>query len=190
VKRLKHKADGALRSLEVLVPLIKQAVSSGDEATQRGMEFYREAGEMLLEAKEQVGRGQWLHWLSENFHLSSATAHRWMLVASTEGDFDSQREVERHTRARTRIPSGLPENIRRILRGLTPDVEALGDSEISESRESKLMRKLAAQVVDAGFRVMSMKLHPDHGGSNEAMRRLNQVRAALKNAVEARLLLS
>lgn len=190
MRKLKHKADGALRSLAVLVPLIKQAVQSGDSATKQGMDYYREAGEMLLEAKEQVQKGQWGNWLRDNFHLSSATAHRWMLVASTEGDFESQREVERHTRARSRMPSGLPENIRRILRGLMPDVDALGDSEISENRESKVLRKLASQVVDAGFRVMSMKLHPDHGGSNEAMRRLNQVRAALKNAVEARLLLS
>jgi hypothetical protein len=30
-----------------------------------GREHYRRAGEMLIEAKEQVGYGGWSHWLSK-----------------------------------------------------------------------------------------------------------------------------
>src|SRR6516164_359460 len=176
MKRLKVKADGAVRPLEVLVPLIKQEIASGNEATERGMEFYRHAGEMLLEARQQVRSRGWRDWLSENFALSNTTARRWMLVASTEGDFGSQREVERHVR----VPSGLPEGIRRILRGLAPDLDELSDHNLSERKENAAMRTLSVQIIDAGYRVMAMKLHPDHGGSNEAMRRLNAVRNALK----------
>jgi hypothetical protein len=35
---------------------------------------------------------------------------------------------------------------------------------------------LALQLIDIGYKVLSVKLHPDKGGSHDAMRRLNKVR--------------
>ena len=44
------------------------------------------------------------------------------------------------------------------------------------------MKTLALQLIDTGYRVLASRLHPDKGGSHEAMSRLNHVRAMLKNA--------
>jgi hypothetical protein len=47
--------------------------------------------------------------------------------------------------------------------------------------ESDAIRKLALQIVDVGFKLLSTKFHPDRrGGSADAMRRLNAARALLK----------
>jgi hypothetical protein len=48
------------------------------------------------------------------------------------------------------------------------------------SEEQKQEAALKQQVIDAGYRSMAAKLHPDIGGSHDAMIRLNQVRDALK----------
>jgi hypothetical protein len=48
------------RPLKVLVPMIKIEIAAGDEA---GLEHYRRAGEMLVEAKDQVPHGSWSRWL-------------------------------------------------------------------------------------------------------------------------------
>jgi hypothetical protein len=48
--------------------------------------------------------------------------------------------------------------------------------------ESDAIRKLALQIVDVGFKLLSTKFHPDRrGGSADAMRRLNAARALLKS---------
>jgi hypothetical protein len=42
--------------------------------------------------------------------------------------------------------------------------------------------ELKRQVFDAGYRTMATKLHPDVGGSHDAMLRLNEMRDKLKRA--------
>jgi hypothetical protein len=46
--------------------------------------------------------------------------------------------------------------------------------------EVQLHRDLAIELVDIGYRALAMRLHPDHGGSLDAMRRLNRVRLEFK----------
>lgn len=41
---------------------------------------------------------------------------------------------------------------------------------------------LKRQIIDAGVRAMSLKLHPDTGGSHEAMLALNRCAAELRHA--------
>jgi hypothetical protein len=43
-----------------------------------GREHYRLAGEMLIEAKDQVAHGAWGRWLAKNFDLSARTAREYM----------------------------------------------------------------------------------------------------------------
>jgi hypothetical protein len=47
-------------------------------------------------------------------------------------------------------------------------------------KEEKAEAALQQQVVDVGYRTLAAKLHPDAGGSNDAMQRLNQARDRLK----------
>jgi hypothetical protein len=43
-----------------------------------------------------------------------------------------------------------------------------------------LKYKLAMQLIDIGYKALATKLHPDKGGSGDAMSRLNEVRDRLK----------
>jgi hypothetical protein len=42
-------------------------------------------------------------------------------------------------------------------------------------------RKLALRLIDIGFKILDKELHPDKGGSRNAMARLNRVRDRLKH---------
>src|SRR5262245_25571732 len=70
------------RPLKVLIPLIKDELQEGDAA---GHEHYRRAGEMLIEARDQVGYGDWSRWLTKNFELSERSARRYMRWARDSG---------------------------------------------------------------------------------------------------------
>src|SRR4029453_15369356 len=66
------------RPLRVLVPLIKEELDAGYHA---GLEHYRRAGALLIEAKSQLQHGEWRAWLKRNFVLSHETARRYMNLA-------------------------------------------------------------------------------------------------------------
>jgi N6-adenosine-specific RNA methylase IME4 len=54
---------------------------AGEDATRRGLEHFRRAGEKLILAKQQCGHGQWLPWLKKNVRFSQPTAWAYMRVA-------------------------------------------------------------------------------------------------------------
>jgi len=66
------------RPLKVLVPLIKDELIAADDV---GLEHYRRAGAMLVEAKENVPHGSWSRWLTKNFELSQTQAKRYMIYS-------------------------------------------------------------------------------------------------------------
>jgi len=88
------------RPLKILIPLIQGELQRGNDA---GQEHYRRAGEMLIEAKEQVAYGSWGRWLSKNFDLSHRQASyymRWAREHNRGGDakvYHSLREFSGHT---------------------------------------------------------------------------------------------
>ena len=53
-----------------------------------------------------------------------------------------------------------------------------------EQRRAKMAAMgLYAELIEAGFRVMATKLHPDRGGSHEKMVELNEVRKHLHDVL-------
>jgi hypothetical protein len=70
----------------ICVPLIKEEIDLGYKA---GIEHYRRAGEMLIEAKEQLPRGEWMSWVKRNFELSHGTAWSYMKLAETSQSFSA-----------------------------------------------------------------------------------------------------
>jgi hypothetical protein len=56
----------------------------------------------------------------------------------------------------------------------------------ARTEETRLLRMLAVELVDIGFKALATRLHPDHGGSEQAMRRLNRVRRELKSVAKTR----
>ncbi len=62
------------------IELANQAVHAGNAAILAA----RECGQYLKEAKEAVGHGSWLEWLSNSNHgwnISNETARKWMKLA-------------------------------------------------------------------------------------------------------------
>jgi hypothetical protein len=54
------------------------------------------------------------------------------------------------------------------------DVHAVIQERQNKAKEAQLTRDLALQLIDIGYKVLVAKLHPDKGGSSEAMTRLNR----------------
>jgi hypothetical protein len=70
----------------------------------------------------------------------------------------------------------------RIVNEQVEDVKAFERQ--PEINESELIQELAEKIVDTGYKVLAVKLHPDKdGGSNEAMRNLNKAKKLLKDAL-------
>lgn len=175
------RSTAVARPLKVLVPLIKDELDAGNAA---GIEHYRKAGEMLLEAKEQVGHGEWQAWVERHFTLSAATARHYMKLAEAVKTkpgfvFDTVRQA-----ARPNAPTYGPrwnEPVKQIVSRV--NTEALAQDRQNREKEDRLLRQLGTQLIDIGYKVLAATLHPDKGGSPEAMARLNKVRSILKDAV-------
>ena len=183
------------RPLKVIVPLIQEELIAGNEA---GMAHYIQAGRMLNEVKDsgQVPYGSWGRWLKANFHLSQVTAIDYMRIArradeagpTFKDNFKTISEaLGREPQERT-IKSVTKKNkLKSLFDGVDRvNVTRLADERQSRDDEIKLHRELALQVIDLGYRAMATRLHPDAGGSRDAMSRLNTVRHELKEFAATR----
>jgi hypothetical protein len=185
------QTDGQLaRPLKVLAPLIKVDLTAIKQAeADAGIEHKIACGEKLNEAKSQCGRGHFYDWLRHNFHLTIHTARFYMKMAkATKADvdlrFDSQTEFRKKTEPKFRQtirPPDWHEPVKRIIDNAASDRFF---QRIREGKqEDKLVRDLELKIIDAGFKVLSIKLHPDKGGSADAMRRPTEARTRLKECV-------
>lgn len=174
------------RPLKVLVPLIQSELQQGNSA---GQEHYRRAGEMLEEAKVQVGYGGWGRWLAKNFDLSKTTANVYMRWAREHLDGRPvQASMHQMTggteRRREDRQSKQQQDFRRVLRDVAADTFV--QERQARDAEIDLHRELAEELIDIGYRALATKLHPDRGGSKDAMARLNRVRDDLKQIAQTR----
>jgi hypothetical protein len=181
------------RPLKVLVPLIQDELLAGNEA---GMDHYIKAGRMLNEVKdsEQVPYGSWGRWLKDNFTLSQATANDYMRIArradeAGPGFIASYKTIDEAVGRDPRTIKSITKKNR--LKSLFDDVDRVNVTRLADERQSrddeiKLHRELALKLIDLGYRAMATKLHPDQGGSRDAMARLNAVRDQLKDIAATR----
>lgn len=177
------------RPLKVLIPLIQSELQQGNDA---GREHYRRAGEMLIEAKDQVSHGTWSMWLSKNFEMHATTARTYMRWARMHNENERQplvlnslNEMRGDTeRRREERQSKQQQDFRRVLRDVARD-DFIQERQ-ARDQEVDLHRELAQDLIDAGYRALATKLHPDRGGSKDAMARLNRVRDELKQIAQNR----
>lgn len=180
------------RPLHVLVPLIKEDLEHGREASERaGMPYYQAAGEKMIEAKEQMKHGEFMPWIKRNFGISHDSARVYMKLAeATKGQnprtlgFSSLNEFHRQTgdsAYRSVISKeAWHEPVKKIVGRVDTDTLNVRRAEMKRVEERETQRKLALQLIDIGYKILAAKLHPDKGGSRDAMARLNQVRDRLK----------
>ena len=65
----------------VTTTAVRRIQTLADELDRLGktaLEKALEAGRLLIECKRELGHGQWLPWLEENFSFTDRTARRWM----------------------------------------------------------------------------------------------------------------
>ncbi|MDP2957312.1 MAG: DUF3102 domain-containing protein, partial [Longimicrobiales bacterium] len=72
---------GVLADLPTLAAEIVREHEAAASAAQSALSHARRAGELLIEARRQVGHGGWTAWLKENFPASDRTARLYMQVA-------------------------------------------------------------------------------------------------------------
>lgn len=180
------------RPLKVLIPLIQADIEQGDRA---GMQYYADAGDKLIEAKEQVSYGHWGAWLSKNFHLVDRTAQTYMRLARLRAE-----NIAKNRSGGSVLPASLNEmrgatrtererreredSYKSVLRELETDLYA--QERQTRDDEVQLHRDIALELIDVGWKALATRLHPDRGGSKEAMARLNRVRSELKGLAETR----
>jgi hypothetical protein len=56
----------------------------------------------------------------------------------------------------------------------------------TQDEEIRLRRDLAKELIDIGYKALATRLHPDRGGSKDAMSRLNDLRAQLLEIAKTR----
>lgn len=189
------------RPLQVLVPLIKSDLKQADDAAERArMPYMIAAGEKMLEAKPSFkGKTEEFHsWLRRSFNLSRQQAYRYMKLVPNETNDRSDRTIDPRGFASlnayhkaTGSPSYRDVTTKREWHDPVKEaigkvnVDALKQEALKRQEERALQRKLALSLIDIGYKALATKLHPDKGGSREAMTRLNRVRDLLRSAVSS-----
>lgn len=188
-----HRPQQVARPLKVLVPMIQEELIAGNEA---GMEHYIKAGKMLNEIKDsgQVPYGSWGKWLKNNFALHHKTANDYMRVARKADELgssfnDSVKTIDQALGREPRTIKSVTKanKLKSLFDGVDRvNVTRLADERRSRDDEIRLHRDIALQLIDLGYRAMATRLHPDTGGSRDAMARLNTVRHELKEFAATR----
>jgi hypothetical protein len=180
------------RPLKVLVPLIREELVAGEQA---GLEHYRQAGDLLLEAKEQLAYGNWTKWLAQNFKdargvtLSPRTADRYMklaVIARRKPDIGAGADYTRivgDRSERTQVHASF-RSVLDAARDL--DADLFAQERQTEEEEVRIRRELVSELIDLGYRALATRLHPDRGGSKDAMVRLNDLRTQLTQFAKTR----
>jgi hypothetical protein len=89
----KSKLPTRVSEIEELTQRANHLASECQEAIQQLVWRAVECGEVLWEAKEKLGHGKWLQWLSEDWQHSERTAERYMQLAANRGLLE-QRQPE------------------------------------------------------------------------------------------------
>ncbi len=67
-----------------------------------------------------------------------------------------------------------------------PVLSNVAQQRAAREEDTRLHRDLALQLLDIGYKALATRLHPDRGGANDGMRRLNRVREDLTDVAQTR----
>lgn len=181
------------RPLKALIPLIQDELQQGNSA---GHEHYMRAGQMLIEAKDQVAYGAWNRWLTKNFDLSKETAQRYMRWARehseprhgvTQPRYTSIRDMTGEAeRQREQRQSTQNKRFKDVLRDAMQDRDAFAQERQRHTEEIEAYREMARKYGNAGRHALAMIYHPDRGGSKHSMAMVNRIHEDFMQYVKTR----
>jgi hypothetical protein len=188
------------RPLSVLVPIIKNDLELGDRAGEKAARPYHEkAGAHLIEAAladDTQGADEFWDWAEEAFDRPRKILRSCMEFAFENNSIDFKnrgfQSLNDLLRQKGRTQSHDRGERGHVHEAIKLNLKAVNKEKLSAPKmklvdERALQKKLAIELIDIGYRALAAKLHPDKkGGSREAMRRLNDVRAMLKKLVARR----
>jgi len=182
-----------VRPLRELVPLIKAKLKEAEETAQEVMRpYWQEVGELLLEAKGQFDTGaEFYEWAERQFGKGERQIRVYIATVTSVPIGRARPRGETLSNAIRSVggsPRGSPRGGHREWRGPVDDIadrarreaERIRDAELTRQQEREAERQLALRLIDIGYKVLAKELHPDAGGSREAMSRLHTVRDRLK----------
>ena len=177
------------RPLTVLAPLIRQDIEQSEKAAEAASLPYRiAAGHKLAEAKsrywQKMPTGGWKldpgfwAWVKRNFNIHRRTAERWMdLAREDSADWPWPDPINESGKRETRRDT-LGASAQASHRHYNTDL-------IDDLKDHGSVVKLSLEMLDAGYKALAKKTHPDtRGGSKEGMQRLNAARALAKRCIE------
>lgn len=174
------------RPLKVLVPLIQQDIAAAKQAAEEAStEHFCNAGDKMIEAKLQMSQKEFGPWVKLHFNRSLRQAYEWINLAEERKQgrtYATVRESVQKTRKNPNYGKGASYHkpVREELRDVDVRTLNLRKAALEREKEREAERKLAIQLINIGYKVLATKLHPDRGGSEVAMTRLNHVRDKLR----------
>jgi hypothetical protein len=189
------KEQRVMRPPSVLVPLIRDDLKQARVAVEKaGTPFYQSAGEKLIEAKSQLERGTFMSWVKDNCRISQRTANQYMELArkmangnaipgDDEEELSLRAAVRKHTANKNygKAASWQADIKEHAKRARAEAARLAVEEHLSRSGERDAEKQLALRLIDIGFKVLVKELHPDRGGTKDAMSRLSRVRERLKS---------
>jgi hypothetical protein len=174
------------RPLDELVRLIQKQLRLGQEAAERAAApHWLELGKLLHEAKAQLAHGEFGDWCKRHFKIGTTQRARYMKAAESavqnfrNGKFDS---LEDHLRGTSYANGAKAHDPVKQIVG-TINVESLRHDALERAEVRKRQERLAMKLIDRGYKALAAEMHPDKGGSTEAMADLNCVRKRLKQYI-------
>ena len=189
------------RPLSTLASLIKAKLKEAEDIAEAASRpYWVEVGELLIEAKPQFDTvAEFDKWCRRQFGFGYKQAQGTYikLVTYETGSGRGQKpqgttlsEAIRSVggtprghhgyQPRTQNPNDWRPQIDDIAERARREAERVRDEELTRQQERDEERKLAMRLIDIGYKVLAKELHPESGGSRDAMSRLNRVRDRLK----------
>ena len=190
-------AQEVARPLNMLATLIKKKLTEAQTAAREAAEaaeqpYWAEIGELMREAKEQFNSAaEFYQWSQRQFGISDRQTRRYVEAvtsapigrrASSDTLSDALRSIGKAPRGHHGISSARQwvSPVDDIAERARREAERIREAELTRQQEREAQRQLAMRLIDIGYRVLAKELHPDAGGSKDAMARLHLVRDRLK----------
>jgi hypothetical protein len=177
----KPKDKEAARSVNELTRLIRGELA----VTQiRSRDIWPRIGGYLIEMKPQIAKGKWERYIRDNFEFSTTSADRYMRF---HREVAANRKPTRLSDVDPPRPNHQPKGFaswRAASKGTGTPPRTRWDTESAKADRPR-EKELGLELIEAGYKLLAQKYHPDKGGDDASFRCLTNARAKLRRCLLA-----